>query len=127
MFIRVDSSPRDRRAAVIPMRVGALQQIIVEIVLSLILNYGDRTMHPSTLTDTQVFEAYADALKALVTALGWQIDPVRLHRDLQTIASVTRRDGDGASAGLIDELARTVEVRLLTTKVSIERTVIPFR
>ena len=84
-------------------------------------------MNPLTPTDTQVFEAYADALKALVTALGWQIDPVRLHRDLQTIASVTRRDGYGASAGLIDELARTIEVRLLTTKVSIERTVIPFR
>ena len=84
-------------------------------------------MNPLTPTDTRVFEAYADALKSLVTALGWQIDPVRLHRDLQTIASVTRRDGDGASAGLIDELARTVEVRLLTTKVSIKRTVIPFR
>ena len=50
-------------------------------------------MNPSTPTDTQVFEAYADALKALVTALGWQIDPVRLHRDLQTIARVTRKDG----------------------------------
>lgn len=84
-------------------------------------------MTASTLVDTKILEAYADALKALVTALGWQIDPVRLHADLQTIASVTRRDGLGASAGLIDELARTVEVRLLTTKVSIERTVVPFR
>lgn len=77
--------------------------------------------------DIQVLEAYTDALRALVTALGWQIDPVRLHADLQTMASVTRRDGHGASAGLIDELARTVETRLLTTSVSIERTVIPFR
>ena len=100
---------------------------MVNIGLSLILNYGDRTITPSPLVDTQILEAYADALKALVTALGWQIDPVRLHADLQTIASVTRRDGLGASAGLIDELARTVEVRLLTTKVSIERTVVPFR
>ena len=105
----------------------ALQRHIVNIGLSLILNYGDRTMTASTLVDTKILEAYADALKALVTALGWQIDPVRLHADLQTIASVTRRDGLGASAGLIDELARTVEVRLLTTKVSIERTVVPFR
>lgn len=77
--------------------------------------------------DVQVLEAYTDALKALVTALGWQIDPVRLHADLQSIAGVVRKDGQGASAGLIDELARTVETRLLTTKVSIERTVIPFR
>lgn len=105
----------------------ALQRLMVNIGLSLILNYGDRTMTASTLVDTKILEAYADALKALVTALGWQIDPVRLHADLQTIASVTRRDGLGASAGLIDELARTVEVRLLTTKVSIERTVVPFR
>lgn len=80
-----------------------------------------------TCTDTQVLEAYTDALRALVTALGWQIDPVRLHADLVSIAGVTRKDGQGASAGLIDELARTVETRLLTTKVSIERTVIPFR
>jgi hypothetical protein len=84
-------------------------------------------MTAATPTHDQIFEAYADALKALVTALGWQIDPVRLHADLQAIASVTRKEGNGASAGLIDELARTVEVRLLTTKVSIERNVIPFR
>lgn len=87
-------------------------------------------MATSTSPDTQdiqVLEAYTDALRALVTALGWQIDPVRLHADLQTMASVTRRNGQGASAGLIDELARTVETRLLTTSVSIERTVIPFR
>lgn len=80
-----------------------------------------------TRTDAQVLEAYTDALRALVTALGWQIDPVRLHSDLQSIAGIARKDGHGASAGLIDELARTVEARLLTTKVSIERTVIPFR
>ena len=88
------------------------------------------TLTPSDTHDTQdsqVLEAYTDALRALVTALGWQIDPVRLHADLQTMASVTRRNGHGTSAGLIDELARTVEVRLLTTNVSIERTVVPFR
>ncbi|SOD41703.1 hypothetical protein [Nitrosovibrio sp. Nv4] len=78
-------------------------------------------------TDTQIPDAYTDALKAIVTALGWQIDPVRLHADLQAIANVTRRGGHGASAGLIDELAHTVEARLLTTKASIERTAIPFR
>ncbi|MDN5753831.1 MAG: hypothetical protein L0H15_11235 [Nitrosospira sp.] len=77
--------------------------------------------------DTQVLEVYTDALRALVTALGWQIDPVRLHADLQKIAGVTRRSGHGASAGLIDELAHTVETRLLTTNVSIERIIIPFR
>jgi hypothetical protein len=87
----------------------------------------EKLMTASTFTDSPVLEAYADALKALVTALGWQIDPVRLHADLQTIASVTRKNGQGASAGLIDELARTVEARLLTTKVSIDRTIIPFR
>lgn len=74
-------------------------------------------MTAATPMHDQIFEAYADALKALVTALGWQIDPVRLHADLKAIASVTRKEGHGASAGLIDELARTVEVRLLTTKV----------
>jgi hypothetical protein len=78
------------------------------------------------LNNTQTAEAHTDALKALVTALGWQIDPVRLHADLQAIANVTRRSGHSASAGLIDELAHTVEVRLLTTKATIERTAMPF-
>lgn len=82
---------------------------------------------PPDNQDTRILEAYTDALRALVTALGWQIDPVRLHADLQKIAGVTRRNGAGASAGLIDELARTVETRLLTTHVSIDRTVVPFR
>ncbi|SFW26328.1 hypothetical protein [Nitrosovibrio sp. Nv17] len=84
-------------------------------------------MTPLTRAEAQVLEAYTDSLRALVTALGWQIDPVRLHADLQSMAGIARKEGRGASAGLIDELARTVESRLLTTKVSVERTVIPFR
>jgi hypothetical protein len=84
-------------------------------------------LDPQGLQDTHVLEAHTDALRALVTALGWQIDPVRLHADLQAMASITRRNGRSASAGLIDELAHTVETRLLTTNVSIERIVVPFR
>jgi hypothetical protein len=52
---------------------------------------------------------------------------VRLHADLQTMAELARRKGQTASADLIDEIANTVEAQLLTTRMSIERTIIPIR
>jgi hypothetical protein len=84
-------------------------------------------MTTGTVTDSQAPEAYAAALKAVAVALGWQIDPVRLHADLQVMAELARRKGQAASADLIDEIANTVEAQLLTTRMSIERTIVPFR
>jgi hypothetical protein len=84
-------------------------------------------MTNGTDTDSQPLEPYAAALKAVAVALGWQIDPVRLHADLQTMAELARRKGQTASADLIDEIANTVEAQLLTTRMSIERTIIPIR
>ncbi len=49
----------------------------------------------STQDICRALDAHTDALRALVTALGWQIDPVRLHTDLQTMASLTRKNGCG--------------------------------
>jgi hypothetical protein len=43
------------------------------------------------------------------------------------MAGLARRNGQAASAGLIDEMANAVEAQLLTTRMSIERSVIPFR
>ncbi|HVW64004.1 MAG TPA: hypothetical protein VHB01_03240 [Nitrosospira sp.] len=84
-------------------------------------------MSTGTHTDIQSFEACGAALKALAVALGWQIDPVRLHADLQAMAELARQKGQGASAGLIDEMANAVKTQLLTTRMSIERTIIPLR
>jgi hypothetical protein len=80
-----------------------------------------------TLEAFEVIEAYGAALKGLAVALGWQVDPVRLHADLQAMAGLARRSGQAASAGLIDEMANAVEAQLLTTRMSIERSVIPIR
>lgn len=68
------------------------------------------------LTREEELQAYTDALGALVTAVAWQLDPIRLLADLKVLANVADKAGHGPSAGLIDELARTVEVRVLTKK-----------
>ena len=71
---------------------------------------------PTTLTRDEEMQAYIDTLGALATAIAWQIDPVRFAGDLQAIAHAAEDAGHGPSAGLIDELARTVEIRVLGRK-----------
>lgn len=65
------------------------------------------------LTDAEVLQAFTDTMGAIVTAIGEQVDPIRLHATLQAIADQTERAGHGPSAGLIDEMARVVRDRLL--------------
>jgi hypothetical protein len=68
------------------------------------------------LTHEEEMQAYTDALGAIVTALAWQVDAIRLYADLQVLADVAAKAGHGPSAGLIDELARTVQHRVLVRK-----------
>jgi len=68
---------------------------------------------PPRLTDNEMLQAYTDALRAIVTAVAWQVDPVRFYADLQALADLADKAGHGPSAGLIDELARTVAIRVL--------------
>lgn len=65
------------------------------------------------LTNEEVMQAFTDALGGLAVALGRQIDPAKLAADLRTLADEAERAGMGPSAGLIDEVARTVEVRCI--------------
>lgn len=71
---------------------------------------------PPRLTRNEELQAYTDALRAIVTAVAWQVDPIRLYADLQALANVTAKAGHGPSAGLIDVLAETVKQRNLTPK-----------
>lgn len=73
-------------------------------------------MSTTKLTDSEMIQAYTDALGAIVTAVGWQLDAIRLYADLQALANAAEHAGHGPSAGLIDALARTVRVRLLEEK-----------
>lgn len=68
---------------------------------------------PLKLTNEEVMQAFTDALGGLAMALGKQIDPAKLASDLRAFADEADRAGKGPSAGLIDEIARTIEVRLL--------------
>lgn len=61
------------------------------------------------LSRKQEMEAYIDALGAIVIALGYQIDPIRLYADLKALANQAEHNGRGPSAGAIDELARAVQ------------------
>lgn len=69
---------------------------------------------PPRLTRQEELQAYTDVLGALVTVMAWQLNPIRLIADLRALARLADRAGHGPSAGLIDELVRTVEVRVLS-------------
>lgn len=77
---------------------------------------NDKTTPPAPLTRDEEMQAYTDALGAIVTALAMQLDPVRLVADFRLLADIADRAGHGPSAGLIDELARTVENRVIGRK-----------
>ena len=66
---------------------------------------------PLELTNEEILQAFTDAIGGLAVALGRQIDPKKLAADLRTLADEAERVGTGPSAGLLDEIARTVEVR----------------
>ena len=68
------------------------------------------------MTRKQEMQAYTDALSAIATAVAWQVDPIRFFADIKALANGYMAAGHGPSAGLIDELARTVERRLFGTK-----------
>ena len=63
------------------------------------------------LTNEEILQAFTDAIGGLAVALGRQIDPKKLAEDLRTLADEAERAGKGPSAGLLDEIARTVELR----------------
>lgn len=63
------------------------------------------------LTNEEILQAFTDAIGGLAVALGRQIDPKKLAEDLRTLADEAERVGMGPSAGLIDEVARAVELR----------------
>jgi len=64
------------------------------------------------LSNEEILQAFTDAIGGLAVALGRQIDPARLATDLRTLADEAELAGMGPSAGLLDEIARTVEVRM---------------
>ena len=68
------------------------------------------------LTRDEELQAYTDALRAIVTAVAWQVDPIRLYADLKALANLSANAGHGPSAGLIDVLVQTVEQRTLKPK-----------
>lgn len=68
---------------------------------------------PLELTNEEILQAFTDAIGGLAVALGKQVDAGRLAADLRKLADETKQLGHGPSAGLLDEVARTIEVRLI--------------
>lgn len=56
-------------------------------------------------------QAITDALAGITLALGEQIDTPRLVTRLRQLADEAEAAGNGASAGLLDVVAETVEKR----------------
>ena len=80
------------------------------------INTLDTKGAPLKLTNEEILQAFTDAIGGLAVALGRRIDPKKLAGDLRTLADEAERVGMGPSAGLIDEVARTVELRLLNER-----------
>lgn len=68
------------------------------------------------LNNEEVLQAFTDAIGGLALALAKQMDATKLAADLRTLANDAETLGHGPSAGLLDEVARTVEVRLLNKR-----------
>lgn len=68
------------------------------------------------LTREEELQAYSDGLFAIVTAVAWQLDPIRLIADFKLLADIADRAGHGPSAGLIDAFGRTIEARVIGKK-----------
>lgn len=68
------------------------------------------------LTREEELQAYSDALGAIVICLARQLDSSQLIADLKQMADIAAKRGKGPSAGLIDELARTVSAYASGTK-----------
>lgn len=77
------------------------------------INKLDTGGTPLKLTNEEVMQAFTDALGGMAIALGKQLDPAKLASDLRAFADEADSAGKGPSAGLLDEIARTIEVRLL--------------
>lgn len=75
------------------------------------INTLDTKGAPLELSNEETLQAFTDAIGGLAVALGKQVDPVKLVEDLRTLANDADRLGQGPSAGLLDEIARTVELR----------------
>lgn len=63
------------------------------------------------LTNEEVLQAFTDAIGGLAVALAKQVDAAQLVTDLRKLADDADKLGMGPSAGLLDEIARTVEQR----------------
>ena len=77
------------------------------------INTIDTKGMPLKLNNEEVLQAFTDAIGGLALALAKQIDAAKLAADLRTLANDAEKLGHGPSAGLLDEVARTVEVRML--------------
>lgn len=68
------------------------------------------------LTREEELQAYSDGLFAIVTAVAWQLDPIRLVADFKLLADMADKAGHGPSAGLIDAFGRAIEARVIGQK-----------
>lgn len=71
---------------------------------------------PLKLSNEEILQAFTDAIGGLAVALAKQVDPAKLVGDLRKLADEADTLGMGPSAGLLDEIARTVESRTMNKR-----------
>jgi hypothetical protein len=63
------------------------------------------------LSDMEIIQAFTDAIGGVAIALSRQLDSAQLVDDLNALGEEAEIAGKGPTAGLVYEIARTVESR----------------
>lgn len=68
------------------------------------------------LTREEEMQAYTDTLGAIAIAISMQVDARKFSSDLKHLANVAAERGNGPSAGLLDEIARYIDTKVVGRK-----------
>lgn len=68
------------------------------------------------LSREEEMQAYTDTLGAIAIAISRQVDARQFSADLKQLADMAAKRGNGPSAGLLDEIARVIDSKVIGRK-----------
>lgn len=68
------------------------------------------------LSREEEMQAYTDTLGAIAIAISRQVNAKTFSQDLKQLAEIAAKRGNGPSAGLLDEIARIIDSKVIGKK-----------